>query len=271
VQRALGTNPGVTYLPGTVDEARPATAIRSFTELFDDLLDQGAGQVRVVGDVPHPGTGGRWEEWRRYEAAVNQVFADLPVWGLCPYDTRCAPPHVIADVLSMHSHIASVDGHAVNHAYVEPLEAAARPLAIAEPLCTADPAVVLRGPSPAQARRAAHSFATEAGLGPRTADLLLIVSELVTNAHRHGVPPVTVELCADDDRIVVAVTDAGTGPADPFAGLVDPGASQGGRGLWIVEQISSATSARRQPRAFTFSAAVPTPAAAAEAPRQAPT
>src|SRR5215469_14717852 len=40
--------------------ATPARAIATYQRLFEFHLAMGAGQVRMAGDVPHPGNGGRF-------------------------------------------------------------------------------------------------------------------------------------------------------------------------------------------------------------------
>ena len=64
-----------------------------------------------------------------------------------------------------------------------------------------------------------------------TETALLLVSELATNAIRHGTPPVRLSLRLDRDRLRVEVTDSS--PALPELG--HPGPDQiSGRGLQIV-------------------------------------
>jgi len=65
---------------------------------------------------------------------------------------------------------------------------------------------------------------------------LLLVSELTTNAIRHGTPPVRMALRLDDGRLRVEVTDSS--PTLPQIG--QPGPDQiGGRGLQIVQQLAA--------------------------------
>lgn len=61
--------------------------------------------------------------------------------------------------------------------------------------------------------------------------LLLVTDELVTNAVRHGRPPVTVHLSCQTDEVRLAVGDAGARFPD------EPGAS-GGLGLEIVAKTA---------------------------------
>ena len=90
--------------------ARPARAIATYRRLFEFHVAMGAGQIRIAGDVPHPGNGGRFEGWDRYEAAVNTVWQDFPVWGRCLYDIKTAPLAVVDVVERTHPRIVSPSG-----------------------------------------------------------------------------------------------------------------------------------------------------------------
>jgi anti-sigma regulatory factor (Ser/Thr protein kinase) len=93
--------------------------------------------------------------------------------------------------------------------------------------------------APALARAAIAGFCDGSDIEPaRLATLLLLVSEVVTNAVIHSRAPANAEiiLCAgptDSGAVLVEVTDAGEGfipmPRDPSR----PG---GGYGLYLVEQ-----------------------------------
>lgn len=236
---ALGPLPGVTYVGGAERDARPATTLRTHLDAFSTLLGRGAAQVRVAGEVPHPGSGSPWGPWARYEAAVNRAFADLPVWGLCPYDTRTAPPEVLDDALCTHPFVASVAGHhRENDRYLAPEAFVGRLPGPALP--ATPPQVVLVDPSVGDARRAAGDGAVAAGLSFEGRDAVrLATSEVVTNALRHGEGPVRVEVWHAAGRTEVVVSDAGPGPDDPLLGLLRPRRSpdQGGFGLWITHQL----------------------------------
>ncbi|MEJ5944910.1 ATP-binding protein [Pseudokineococcus basanitobsidens] len=71
---------------------------------------------------------------------------------------------------------------------------------------------------------------------------LLLASELVTNAVRHGRPPVHVHAQMSQDGVVrVEVDDASGAPVRPQ----DPDVEDvGGRGLQLVEMLSSAWGSR---------------------------
>ncbi|MEO5680277.1 MAG: ATP-binding protein [Acidimicrobiales bacterium] len=68
-------------------------------------------------------------------------------------------------------------------------------------------------------------------------DLLLLVSELVTNAVVHAGSPPVVSLDADEQRIKVAVADRDPG-SRPSIGAPGPGATSG-RGVLLVDRLSA--------------------------------
>lgn len=67
----------------------------------------------------------------------------------------------------------------------------------------------------------------------------LLVSELVTNAVRHGRGKITLRMHLDDDRLLVEVIDEGGGLGPVTDRLNFRGSSGGGRGLPIVDAASS--------------------------------
>jgi anti-sigma regulatory factor (Ser/Thr protein kinase) len=74
---------------------------------------------------------------------------------------------------------------------------------------------------------------------PELDRLVLVASELATNAVRHGGGSGRLRLWRHGDALVCEVSDWGPGIADPATGTdpVDPGA-RGGRGLWICRQLA---------------------------------
>jgi anti-sigma regulatory factor (Ser/Thr protein kinase) len=214
----------------------------------------GAVQIRITGDVPHPGGGVPWEWWARYEAAVNELYDEFPMYGLCPYDTRTASPEVLEDVRRTHTHVVSADGHRLpSAAYQKSREFLATAVTPwADPIGASTPALELSDPSPARARDAIGVLQATAALDQEDlAGLLLSVSEAVSNAIMHGRPPVRLRAWAEPGRIVVTVTDGGLGPADPVAGLM-PAGGPGGLGLWLSHQLCAYVSLWRGPEGFSI-------------------
>lgn len=108
---------------------------------------------------------------------------------------------------------------------------------------TARASVVVEDDSPAgiaHTRDVARAF-TE-GLEPAPAagtaeTLALVVSELVTNALRHGGGRYTLEVVATDDALNLAVTDLS--PAPPRERTPDLNGSTGGFGWPMVRRLTS--------------------------------
>ncbi|MEV7006023.1 ATP-binding protein [Streptosporangium sp. NPDC051022] len=85
------------------------------------------------------------------------------------------------------------------------------------------------------------------GVGhPRTDDALLLVSELVTNSVRHSdsgrVPGgrVVVAVSSHFGTLHIDVIDAGSAGRQPYVSSGVSPDSGGGRGLWLVQELSSA-------------------------------
>jgi anti-sigma regulatory factor (Ser/Thr protein kinase) len=242
LREAVSDPSGISFLPGAHQYARPGRTIKWYRELLAGYVARGATQVRVVGDVPHPGVGAGWDGWARYEATVNHAYDDFPVWGLCPYDTRITPSDVLDDVTRTHPHIATARGeHLPNARFEEPADFLVRRRPRGpDPLEAGPPVVDLVDPSPAAGRQAVRDACLVAGLDPAERDdLVLALSEVVTNAWCHGVAPVRMRAWIGVRRVVVAVTDGGSGPSDPFVGLLLPerSAAPGGLGLWVAHEL----------------------------------
>ncbi|MFE6222848.1 SpoIIE family protein phosphatase [Streptomyces sp. NPDC057854] len=93
----------------------------------------------------------------------------------------------------------------------------------------------------APVRHAAEERVQEWGLGVDPLTVELIVSELVTNAVRHGAAPIVLRLLRGDDSLTVEVRDsAATAPNLRHAKAGD----EGGRGLHICSTLSDAWGVR---------------------------
>jgi anti-sigma regulatory factor (Ser/Thr protein kinase) len=255
VRDAFADTSGVRYVGGEWQYQRPAAAIRRYREMFGEYAAQGVSQIRVAGDVPHPGVGGVWDWWARYEAAVNHAYNDFPVWGLCPYDTRSTPGHVLAEVRRTHPRFTQGANHLTNPDFGDPVEfLRQRPSTWRDPLEEIPAQAELVDPSGAEARRVLTMLANAKEL---TSDefngLLLAATEAVNNGQLHGRPPVVLRVWSAPRRVVVTVTDTGTGPTDPYAGLLPrPASPDGGLGLWMAHQLCSFVGLQREPDSFTI-------------------
>ncbi|MCE3552503.1 MEDS domain-containing protein [Pseudonocardia sp. RS11V-5] len=249
LRRALPRGAGVSWLSRAEQYRTPASAIRTYREQFAEAFRAGVPQVRLVGNVPHHVAA--WSGWVRYEAAVNQAFAALPVWSLCSYDTRVTPRAIIDDVVRTHPHLVGPDGtRRPNPGFVDPEEVLTERMRAPLPAEPGPAVLVLDDPSPAAAR---HALLGTAPLLDRDEleDLVLALSEVVDNAWVHGVPPVRVALWTGE-RTVVTVTDTGPGPSDPYAGLLPAkGSATAGLGLWMAHQLDREVTLHRGAGGFT--------------------
>lgn len=90
--------------------------------------------------------------------------------------------------------------------------------------------------SPATAREWARRNGCQEHALDRLDDVLLLISELVTNAVRHGVPPIRLAIECDDTLLHVRVRDGSPAlPARREVGIE----SEGGRGMTLVELLTS--------------------------------
>src|SRR5215471_11970825 len=233
--------------------ATPARAIATYRRMFEFHLAMGAEQIRIAGDVPHPGNGRRFEGWDRYECAINTAWQDTPVWGWCLYDSTTAPQTVLDMVERTHPRLVSPSGwrraseHYQEAAVFEGLPPPPDLLEASAPL------VELTGRPAADTRHALARIGRSRISNATLTDLIIGASEAVSNALRHGQPPATVRIWAAPDRIVIKVHDTGPGPADPLAGLIPAahGTPNPGLGLWVMHQLDIDTALIRTGDGFT--------------------
>jgi len=97
---------------------------------------------------------------------------------------------------------------------------------------------------PSQARAAVTACAQELGLQEVCDDVVLLVSEMVTNAIRYAAPPVRLEIQAGEQDVVVAVCDG-----SPELPRPRPAGSEaeGGRGMMLVDLLSTDHGVRIDP------------------------
>lgn len=252
---ALPDPSAVTFLNGAEQYVRPAATIWAYRQLLAAKLAAGARQVRVAGGPLDPNVGAPWTGWARYEAAVNDTFANLPVWALCTYDTRTTPGDALADIAMTHPRLATVGGGRILSAdYIEPGKFIDTRLRVEpDPLEALTPAIDVTDPGTRAARRSVEAVALACGVRDEADDLVAAVNEAVTNALIHGRRPVRLRVWAGPERVVVAVTDRGQGPSDPFAGLLPAaGFPDGGLGLWLIHLLCRHVTMSRDEHGFTI-------------------
>ena len=226
--------------------ARIIPALRAF-------VDEHGGPhtpVRVLGEPICPGR--RPEEiveFQLHEALLNlAVDPDLPLWLRCPYDADALDPAVLEEASHSHPALVEADEYRGSLTYggvdhVDTIFSSPLP----EPREPVDELAFDDGTLSA-VRPAVLGRAAAAGLGAaRSADLALAVTEAVTNSVRHGGGRGALRLWEQDGALVCEVRDSGR-IEDPLAGRRMPSADgEGGRGLWLVNQLSDLVQLRSTP------------------------
>lgn len=236
----LPADPAITYITDNAAYASPAKALSEWRALVERRVAAGASRVRVAGDVPHPGYGTSYAGWDRYEAALDRVMCDLPVWAPCLYDTRITPADVLARARSLHQHVREPDGsRRANDDYRSPSGLGDFLPPEPDPLELLTPTFEVWDPSPRGARDVVRFLVANKISAEREEDLVLAVSEAVTNGRLHGQAPVVMRCWSADGRVVINVVDRGTGPKDPLVGLLPQSdhTAMSGRGLNIVHKL----------------------------------
>jgi anti-sigma regulatory factor (Ser/Thr protein kinase) len=244
---------GVTQLPAW-PPAGAFSTLHNNRQLITDHADRGTREVRLLGEVPYRDVSAPWGGWIRYEAAINALYADLGVSMLCLYDRRVAPPQILDDVTLAHPLLAADGDGSGNPRFVPPATLLAN-LARrdVDPIETQRPALELVDQLSSVSRHAVAALAATTSLDESSIEsLVLALGEVVTNALTSGRPPVVVRAWVADDRIVVTVQDSGTGPSDPFVGMLPTAnAPAGGLGLHIAYQSCTLVTMTRGPSDFT--------------------
>ncbi len=108
-------------------------------------------------------------------------------------------------------------------------------------------------------RAAVAAHAADLGAPPElVAHLVIIASELASNAVRHGGGTGRLRLSREDSGLCCVVDDSGPGMAEPsVAGRSAPSPlAHGGRGLWIVRRLASRTDIESTERGTTVTVLV---------------
>ena len=267
LRESLGPAAGdVRFLDERVPYLRPSSTLETYRGILSRLMAAGPERIRVVGGIPARATRRTWSWWARYEAATNRVHADFPVWLVCCYDARHVGAGVLADVRRTHPYLTTTDGRArANPAFEDDVTFRHRNQVEIDALEATPAFADLVDPDPREARAAARAVAHHSGCGQsRALALEVAVNETVTNARLHGVPPVRLRLWWAPGRVVATITDGGSGPDDPRAGLVRTTSTRtGGLGLWLAHETCDYVRFSQGQDGFTVGLFIGEPEAAA--------
>lgn len=233
----------------------PATALDGYRRTMEKGLSEGVAGYRAIGYIDFAGGSLPWQEWVKYEAAVNRVFHDFPFRTVCPYDVSKLPRSITDPIMRTHTGLLGPDGVRPNEQYLDPEllladEALATP---SHPLQSSAPRMVLE-PGDDLRELALEVYAATMFTdlpGRKLDDFVSSVTEIVANAHRHGGEPVRLRLWAAETAVVCTVSDAGPGITDPLLGFARPGDPSQGLGLWAARQLVDILDYEHGPEGFT--------------------
>ena len=110
LQEALGSEAAaISFFDSAGWYQRPGATLRAWRSMLSERVRDGAGFVRVVGEVPFES---EHERWMRYESLVNRVLADVPGWVICAYDARRLPDAVLAGARRTHPIVSTAGSRA---------------------------------------------------------------------------------------------------------------------------------------------------------------
>jgi anti-sigma regulatory factor (Ser/Thr protein kinase) len=253
LREALGADASAVELLDMAEiGANPARIIAVWAQVLDKHT--GAGRrLRGVGEPAFPGRRtAELVECRLHELLLNAAFDDGPGWRLlCPYDQEHLPRAVTQAALHTHPVRSTSSSRLPSDAY----RAGTHVAAFGEDLPVSGDAVLrgVYGPGDIPAtRRTVGQWARSCGLaGEKVEALELAASELATNSVRHGGGTGTVAMWLDGAAAVVQFTDTGT-ITDPLTGRFSPPLDQeGGRGIYLVNQLCDLVQVRSSDRGTT--------------------
>jgi anti-sigma regulatory factor (Ser/Thr protein kinase) len=232
LREELGDDAERVQLEDTTEwQTEPYERLQSFRRLVDEL-PAGTG-LSALGEPVWAGSPAVVRQWARYESIINLALADAPMRFVCLYDSASLPDEILRYAVHTHpeqlhagetiacEQFAPPSQFQPGHAPMPPPGAGELPLA---------------GHA---FRRAVAKRARAAGVRrERVEKFVLAAHEVLTNAQRHGRPPVRVHIWVEDRELVCRVADGGSGVHDPLAGWLPPADSvEGGWGLPMARQL----------------------------------
>ncbi|MFI9205978.1 anti-sigma factor RsbA family regulatory protein [Streptomyces sp. NPDC053048] len=250
LQRALGER---AHALDTAETAyfgrRPVERVTAFLRYHDRRARPGR-RTRMIAEPVWGGKSARQvAEWKRMESGLNVLLAALPVWMICPYDTRTVPADVARAACATHP--ARLDGRRLIPCagYADPGAYAAE---VAPPRSPAPPGAARTGPTARRAavRRFARERAVAAGLsGERLALAVLAVCEAAGYLLAGGGTRVALRAWEEPGAVayeLLCTRDGGRALAVPaFVGFHPPGpAAHPEDGLWLARTLSESLEVR---------------------------
>ena len=185
-------------------------------------------------------------ECHLHEALLNVALADAPLSLLCPYDTEALPAPDIDTAIDNHPFLHA-DGRACENArFGAPVEWFGGDLpepTVATESVEFDLSRLWVVRKLIDDRAAAFGFEED-----RRREVVLAVSEIVTNSVRYGGGHGSLRCWMEDAHFVCEVTDHGK-ILEPMVGRVRPLPGQiGGHGMWLANQLADLVQVRSNDR-----------------------
>ncbi|WP_414167862.1 anti-sigma factor RsbA family regulatory protein [Streptoverticillium reticulum] len=228
---------------------RPVERVSAFLRYHDRRARPGR-RTRVLAEPVWCGRSARQvAEWKRMESGLNVLLAGLPVWMICPYDTRNVPADVARAACATHP--ARLDGRRLIPCtgYAEPAAYAA---GVAPPRAPAPAGAARTGPTATAAtvRLFARERAVAAGLrGERLGLAVLAVCEAAGYLLAPAGTRVALRAWEEPGQLVYELLCTGLAPvpAPMFAGYRPPGERPGTEdGLWLARSLAESLDIRAQ-------------------------
>jgi anti-sigma regulatory factor (Ser/Thr protein kinase) len=208
------------------------------------FIDEHGGQNRPISGVGEPVWSGRSaaevDECQRHESLLNYAFWDGPAWRLlCPYDSAALEDEVLDVAHASHSSVSGSGGREDDAAGADLDPRGAKPFSGGLPVRPASAtAFAFDRATLHDARVLVADEARRFRLSSdREFDLVAAVGELTANSVLHGGGEGTLSVWTESGALLVEVEDGGRIEA-PLTGRLPPAPSQeGGRGLWIANQL----------------------------------
>lgn len=230
---------GMAFVDANIFYQHPVRTIKEYDKTVRQFAPR---RLRVVAEPIWAGRGAaETVEWARYESLVNVAFANSGAHVICAYDRKVVTPEVIEHARRTHPQLIDGPAEYRSRDYREP------------EVFGADCDRGGRTPPPEDAEylpfagdrdlRAVRAFVRERAvrLGlpePSVRDMLTAVTEVATNALRHGTPPMGVRVWSVAGEFVCEVSDHGFWQPGALTGFVPPeSALQTGFGLWTVRLL----------------------------------
>jgi AcrR family transcriptional regulator len=233
--------------------SRPAHTLAEYRQKLDEELSRaGVALVRVIGEVLFSSDAQENEDWKQYESAINQAWADYPVWVICGYDTRVLPEELITVALHTHRVVSSGEQRGPSPRYIETDDLVKLPLRRENghavdgsgPLARL---TIDKEPDLAALRRLVAGEARAGGLAPAAVeDVTVAVAELARDGLRRGDGETSVQVVRDQARWHCDVTGPAAGAGDDLGLLI---------ARLISERVEVAAGAGEETVRMTFSGA----------------